>query len=185
MMKNICVFLGASNSTDLEYERNVIALANEFAKKNLGLVYGAASIGLMGRLASTAIESGCKVTGVITKKLAETEITQKNLTHLHIVNSMQERKLMMAEISDAFVMLPGGVGTLEEFFEIWNAVKIGLYKKPIGILNINGYYDQLFSFLENAQKEGFVKKEHLALFVTSDCPITLINSIHSILSENN
>ncbi len=182
-MQNICVFLGANSGSKITYDDSTIFLAKEIARRKLKLIYGGASIGLMGRLADTALDFGAVVIGVITESLANKEIAHRNLTELHIVESMQERKSMMSSMSDAFIALPGGVGTLEEVFEIWNAIKIGIYKKPLGLLNIDGYFDLLINFLKHASAEGFIKREQLDLIVISDCPAALLNMMTSILDK--
>lgn len=176
----MCVFVGANSGLRSIYTNSTITLAKEIAKRKLTLVYGGASIGLMGQLADTALHYGAEVIGIIPKSLTEKEIVHKNLTKLHVVQSMQERKSIMSNLSDAFIALPGGIGTLEEIFEIWNAIKIGLYKKPFGLLNVDGYFDPLLHFLKHASTEGFINKRQLDLVVVSDCPITILNKMDSI-----
>ena len=179
-MKSVCVFVGANRGLRPIYENSAIALAKEIAKRKLKLIYGGANVGLMGRLANTALECGADVIGVIPQSLVDKEIAHRNLTTLHIVKSMQDRKSMMTALSNSFIALPGGLGTLEEVFEIWNGIKMGLHKKPLGLLNVDGYFDPLLNFLKYVATEGFVKKEQLDLVIISDCPGTLLNKINSI-----
>lgn len=153
-MRSVCVFLGATLGSDEAYLRTVELLGKELAKRNLHLVYGGGTKGLMGILADTVLKNGGTVTGVITHSLYELE-GHDGLTTLHKTETMQERKQMMARLAEAFIVLPGGLGTLEELFEVWNGAKINTHKKPIGILNINNFYDGLISFIEHLAREGF------------------------------
>lgn len=183
-MKNIGVFLGANQGKNNAYKNNTIALAHEIGKRNLNIVYGGSTFGLMGDFANAAIKNGSDVFGVITKDIANIEEPHQHLKELYIVNSMQERKAKMFDLSDAFLILPGGFGTLEELFEVWNALKIGLHKKPIGILNIDGYFNKLFDFLNYAASESFIKKEKINLVTISDSPIALLNELISSATKN-
>lgn len=178
-MKNIGVFLGANYGKNDLYKKHAVSLAHEMGKRELNAVYGGSSSGLMGDFADAAVQSGCDVFGVITKEILKVEKPHKNIKELLITNTMQERKSTMFDISDAFLVLPGGLGTLEEIFEIWNAAKIGLHKKPIGILNINGYFDKLFDFLFHCCDEGFVNKEKIHFVKIADSPVLLLNEILS------
>lgn len=178
-MKNICVFLGANYGKNDLYKAHVVSLAREIGKRKLNAVYGGSSSGLMGDFADTAVQAGCDVFGVISKEILKNEKPHNNIKELIITNTMQERKSTMFDISDAFMVLPGGLGTLEEIFEIWNAAKIGLHKKPIGILNVGGYFDQLFDFLFHCCDEGFLSKEKMCLIKISDSPSLLLDEILS------
>lgn len=178
-MKNVCVFLGANHGVNNLYKNHAISLAHEIGKRKLNVVYGGSTSGLMGDFADTAIKLGCEVFGVITKEISKIEKPHQNLKELYITNTIQERKAKMFDMSDAFLVLPGGLGTLEEIFEIWNAAKIGLHKKPMGILNINGYFNKLFDFLSHCSNEGFVKEEKIHLVKVSDSPAALLNEIVS------
>lgn len=159
-MKSICVYLGANCGTNVKLSEAVIELGKEIADSGSTLIYGGSSLGLMGLLAKTVIDQGGKVIGVITKQLIEKEKPLSNLDKLYVVDSMQERKRIMQELSDVFVVMPGGLGTLEEAFETWNAIKIGLINKPIGFLNVLGFFDELFSFTKTCEKYGFVSAAH-------------------------
>ena len=160
IMKSICVYLGASYGNDSMFNEAVILLGKEIADSGLTLVYGGSSLGLMGVLANTVKDHGGKVIGVITQQLIEKELPLTNLDELHIVDSMQERKQMMQKLADVFVVMPGGLGTLEEAFETWNAIKIGVIDKPIGFVNIRGFFDELFAFTKTCEKNGFLSEKH-------------------------
>jgi hypothetical protein len=131
-------------------------LGRTLAQRNLGLIYGGASVGLMGAVADAVIDAGGRAVGVIPQSLIDMEIAHTGLADLHVVNSMHERKALMAQLSDGFIALPGGIGTLEELFEIMTFAQLRFHQKPCGLLNIEGYYDQLIDFLDNAQTQGFV-----------------------------
>jgi uncharacterized protein (TIGR00730 family) len=131
-------------------------LGRTLAQRNLGLIYGGASVGLMGAVADAVIDAGGRAVGVIPQSLIDMEIAHTGLTDLHVVASMHERKALMAQLSDGFIALPGGIGTLEELFEIMTFAQLRFHQKPCGLLNIEGYYDQLIDFLNNAQTQGFV-----------------------------
>lgn len=173
-MKYVCVYLGASSGNNPVYKEAVIRLAHEMADLGYTLVYGGSSLGLMGLLAKTMKESGGKVIGIITKHLINKEKPLENLDELHIVESMQERKKMMQKLADVFVTVPGGLGTLEEAIETWNAIKIGEIDKKIGFLNINGFFDHLFSFIDHCKDSGFMtQKYELVPEIESDVKVLL------------
>lgn len=145
------------------------------AESGLGLVYGGASVGVMGAVADAAIAGGAEVTGVIPRALATREIAHQGLSQLHVVESMHERKALMAELSDAFVALPGGWGTIEEIFEALTWGQLGLHRKPCGLLNVAGYYDHLEAFLEHAVDQGFVKPDYRPMIVVETDPRRLLD----------
>lgn len=166
-MKSICVFAGSAQGTKASYSKSAIDLGQEIAKRNYKMVYGGGSKGLMGVVADAVLEGGSSVTGVITEKLHDVEVGHKNLTSLEIVSSMHERKSRMAELSDAIISLPGGVGTWEEFFEAlaWN--QLGIYSKPIVLYNVDDYYSKLFEFTQFSVQEGFLPETtHEELFIS-------------------
>jgi uncharacterized protein (TIGR00730 family) len=166
-MKSICVFAGSAQGTKASYSKSAIDLGQEIAKRSYRMVYGGGSKGLMGVVADAVLEGGSSVTGVITEKLHDVEVGHKNLTSLEIVSSMHERKSRMAELSDAIISLPGGVGTWEEFFEAlaWN--QLGIYSKPIVLYNIDDYYSKLFEFTQFSVQEGFLPETtHEELFIS-------------------
>ncbi len=160
-MKSVCIFAGSSLGEKESYRNIASKLGQELVKNNFSIVYGGGSVGLMGEIANAVLNSGGKVTGVITNRLKEVEVGHKNLTKLVIVKSMHERKAKMAELSDAIISLPGGVGTWEEFFEAlaWN--QLGIHSKPIILLNEDGYYEDLYLFTKKACKEGFIPQSTL------------------------
>jgi uncharacterized protein (TIGR00730 family) len=159
-MKSVCVFCGSSVGRQPEYIEGARRLGNLIATKKMTLVYGGGNIGLMREVADSALSAGGKVIGVMPRSIVEKEIAHKDITKLHIVGSMHERKALMAEISDGFIALPGGFGTIDELFEImtWNQLEI--ISKPTGLLNINGFFDQLINYISHAVSEKFVRKEH-------------------------
>ena len=166
-MKSICVFAGSAQGTKASYSKSAIDLGQEIAKRSYTMVYGGGSKGLMGVVADAVLEGGSSVTGVITEKLHDVEVGHKNLTSLEVVSSMHERKSRMAELSDAIISLPGGVGTWEEFFEAlaWN--QLGIYSKPIVLYNVDDYYSKLFEFTQFSVQEGFLPQTtHEELFIS-------------------
>jgi uncharacterized protein (TIGR00730 family) len=162
----VCVFAGSSPGARAEYRQAAVALARTLAERGLGLVYGGARVGLMGVVADAALEAGVEVVGVIPRVLAVKEIAHDGLTQLHVVASMHERKAAMADLADAFVALPGGLGTLDELAEILTWGQLGLHSKPVGVLNVAGYFDKLLDFLDSAVAERFVPPEHRATILT-------------------
>lgn len=174
-MKSICVFCGSSKGNNPNFTQAAKNLGHTLVKQKLKLIYGGASIGLMGVLADAVIEAGGEVIGVMPEALANREIAHKNLSKLHIVNSMHERKALMSTLSDGFIALPGGLGTIEEFFEVLTWAQLGIHNKPCGVLNINGYYDQLFNFLRHAVDVKMLKKEYLSMIISDESPENIIN----------
>jgi len=177
-VKSLCVFLGATIPQNPKFLEATLALGKVLAERKIQLVYGGTKVGLMGKLADAVLANGGRVIGVMAMVL-EGEITHDGLTHLHVTSSLQERKAMMADLSDGFIVMPGGLGTFEEMFEVWNACKIGASKKPLGLLNIDSYFDFTLSQLERGIQEGFVNRSHLALIKCCDDPVTLLDLILS------
>lgn len=175
-MKMVCVYLGANSGNNNQFSETAVQLAKELAGLGLTLIYGGSSMGMMGLLATTIKEQGGKVIGIITKHLIDKEKPLDTLDELHIVDTMQERKKMMQQMADTFIVMPGGLGTLEEAFETWNAIKIGEIKKNIGFLNIDGYFDGLFSFIETCEQNGLLLKKD------GDIPIVRPN-VQSLLEQ--
>lgn len=149
-------------------------LSKVFVKKEIELVYGDASVGVMGNLADTMLLNGGKVTGIIPRDLVEKEVAHDGLTNLKVVSSMHQRKAQMAEISDGFIALPGGLGTFEELFEVLIWEQLGFHQKPVGLLNVCGYYDDLTSFIDHAVSEQFVKEDHRDMLIIEENPQELI-----------
>lgn len=155
----LCVFCGASTGKSPAYRLAAIELGHAMADAGIGLVYGGASVGLMGAVADAVLERGGEVIGVIPRFLADKELAHKKLTRLHVVGSMHQRKAMMASLADGFIALPGGLGTLEELFEIWTWGQLGHHQKPCALLDVGGFYIGLTDFLDHVATEGFVKPE--------------------------
>lgn len=156
-MKAVCVFCGSNPGNHPAYAQAARALGAAIAQRGQTLVYGGAEVGLMGMVADAALAAGGQVVGIIPQALMDKEIGHKGLTRLEAVGSMHERKARMAELSDGFVNLPGGTGTLEEMFEVWTWGQLGFHAKPIGVLNVRSFYDPLLAFLDHQRDEGFVK----------------------------
>lgn len=167
-MQTICVFCGSSAGVKHEYAVGARELGCVLAKKNINLVYGGGRVGLMGMVADAALAAGSKVTGIIPRSLADKEIAHQGLTDLRIVTTMHERKAMMSELSDGFIAMPGGFGTLEELFEVVTWAQLGIHTKPFGLLNVAGYYDGLISFLDHSVEQGFVPLRHREMIIVSD-----------------
>lgn len=174
-MKRICVFCGSSLGRDTGYPELARRLARALARHDLGLVYGGTSVGLMGVLADTALQCGVEVIGVLPTGLVEHEIAHTGLTELRVVGSMHERKALMAELSDGFIALPGGLGTLEEFCEIVTWAQLGLHEKPCGLLDVGGYFELLTGFFDRAVSEQFMRPEHRAAILASEDPDELLS----------
>lgn len=176
MIHRICVFCGSNTGTDPAYADAARQLGQLFAREGIGLVYGGGSVGLMGELADAVLAAGGEVTGVIPHALWAREIGHRGLTDLRIVDTMHERKAMMADLSDAFIALPGGLGTLEEIFEIWTWAQLGLHPKPLGFLDVNGFYAPLMVFLDRAVRERFLREPHRAIAMIERDPEALLRS---------
>ncbi|WP_027723326.1 TIGR00730 family Rossman fold protein [Maridesulfovibrio zosterae] len=175
-MKSICVFLGANPGNDPKYAQTARNMGRELAKRNIRIIYGGSNMGLMGILAESALEAGGEVVGVIPESLVKKEVAHYGLTKLHIAESMHERKALMAELSDGFVALPGGIGTMDEIFEIFTWAQLGFHNKPCGLLNIDGYYDKLIEFLGGVVQEGFLGEIHKEMLITASSPSELIEA---------
>ena len=174
-MKLICVYCGSNPGRLPEFRAVARLLGHELATRGLGLVYGGASVGVMGAVADAVLEHGGKAIGVIPHSLATKEVAHEGLDELFVVGSMHERKAKMAELSDGFIALPGGWGTIEEIFEMLTWAQLGFHEKPCGLLNVASYYDHLFAFLENAIDQQFVKEEHRPMIIMDGSPGTLLD----------
>ena len=159
MTNKVCVFLGSSLGAKPQYTEAAKLLGKELATRNLELVYGGASVGLMGVLAQSVLDNDGVAIGVLPKFLGDKEIAHQQLTKLHIVHNMHERKQLMADLADAFITLPGGLGTLEELFEVWTWANIGVHNKPIGLLNVEGFFDPLIDMLNHFTEENFLRNK--------------------------
>ena len=178
-MQSICVFCGSNTGASAVYAEATRALAGALARAGLKLVYGGGSIGLMGVLADAALAAGVEVTGVAPRRLLEREVVHRNLTALHIVESMHERKAKMADLSDAFIGLPGGYGTLDELFEALTWTQLGYHRKPCGLLNVGRYFERLVDYLDHAVTERFLAREHRDMLLIEDDPDGLIARLRS------
>ncbi|MBE0473143.1 TIGR00730 family Rossman fold protein [Rhodoferax sp.] len=174
-MKAVCVYCGSSPGRLETYADAARALGQALVARKLGLVYGGASIGLMGLVADTVLQLGGRAVGVIPQALARKEVVHRHLTELHVTQSMHERKTMMADLSDGFIAMPGGIGTFEEIFEIWTWAQLGIHAKPCGLLNVAGYYDALTTFLDHAAAEQFLKPPHRAMLMVEQQPQALLD----------
>ena len=175
-----CVFSGSSPGVRAGYSEAASELGKRLAKAGIGLVYGGSSVGLMGVVANAALAAGGEVIGVIPQLLVDREVAHHGLSDLRITSSMHERKALMAELSDGFIALPGGIGTLEETFEIWTWAQLGHHSKPCALLNCEGYYNGLNSFLDTAVREGFLRGEHRRTLICEDDPERLLAALESM-----
>jgi uncharacterized protein (TIGR00730 family) len=178
-MNRICVFCGSSTGFNPVYQRAAQALGAALVRSSIGLVYGGGNVGLMGTLADTVMKGGGEVTGVIPEALVERELAHGDVTELIVVRSMHERKAKMAELSSAFIAMPGGYGTFEEFCEIITWAQLGLHRKPCGILNVAGYYDPLLTLFDRAVAEGFLRLNNRQIVIQESDPDRLLHSIMS------
>ena len=165
MIRRICVFCGSSAGHDPAFIEAARTTGKVLAERDIGLVYGGGSVGLMGEVADAVLAAGGEAIGVIPRALWDREIGHRGLTKIHIVETMHERKAMMSSLSDAFLALPGGLGTYEEMFEVWTWAQLGMHEKPCGFLDVNGFYAPLMSFLDSAVASGFIRGEHRAMAI--------------------
>lgn len=174
-MKRICVFCGSNRGVRNEYIEAAQELGEILVKRNLGLVYGGGNVGLMGVIADAVLAEGGEVIGVIPQSLVDCEVAHQNLTKMHIVNSMHERKALMADLSDGFIALPGGMGTFDEFCEILTWAQLGIHQKPCGILNVENYFTPLLKMFDHATDEGFLRDAHRDLVIEATKPEILLD----------
>ena len=178
-MKRICVYLGSNPGFDPAYAQATEALARELIRRNLGLVYGGSDVGLMGLIANTCLKAGGEVIGVIPERLVEKEVAHNGLTKSYVVKSMHERKQKMADLSDGFIALPGGIGTLEEFFEALTWNQLGYHAKPCGLLDVKGYYTCLAEHMDRMVLNGFLVQEHRRMVLTDATPDGLLDQFET------
>ncbi len=174
-MKRICVFCGSNRGVRNEYIEAAQHLGKVLVKKNLALVYGGGNVGLMGIIADAVLAEGGEVIGVIPQSLVDREVAHQNLTTMHVVNSMHERKALMADLSDGFIALPGGMGTFDEFCEILTWAQLGIHQKPCGILNVENYFTPLLKMFDHAMNEGFLRDAHRNLVIEATKPEILLD----------
>lgn len=176
-INRICVFCGSSKGLKKEYTEATRELAKTLCAENIGLVYGGANVGLMKELADSMLEFGGDVIGVIPKFLVDREIAHEDISELHVVDYMYERNALMGKLADAFILLPGSVGSFAEFFEVATSLKLGLQKKPCGILNINNYYNDMVKFLDHVVNEQFLSQHHRNLMLVENTPQKLVRAL--------
>ena len=181
-VRSVCVFCGASIGANPAYREAAVALGQAIAKRGLTLVYGGSSVGLMGAVADAAMAAGGEVIGVMPQSLIDAEIGHKGLPRLEVVDGMHARKARMAELSDAFIALPGGLGTLEELFEVWTWGQLGYHAKPLGLLDVNGFYEKLGGFLDQIVEEGFVRPQHRAMLLLGRQPDELLDAMDEFVA---
>jgi uncharacterized protein (TIGR00730 family) len=178
-VKRLCVFCGSSVGVRPAYGRMAREMASELCRRRVGVVYGGGGIGLMGVLADSMLAMGGEVVGVIPRPLSTKELAHTGLTEMHVVESMHERKALMASLADGFVAMPGGLGTFEETLEILTWSQLGIHRKPIGLLNVAGYYDGLLGMIAHAIEEGFVPREYRSLSVSAETPSDLLDAMET------
>ncbi|MBE9016757.1 TIGR00730 family Rossman fold protein [Chroococcidiopsis sp. CCALA 051] len=178
-MESICIFCGSSTGNRSIYQEAAQAMGEAIARRGLSLIYGGGNVGLMGMVADAALAAGGEAIGVIPKFLVDKEIAHNGLTQLHVVDSMHDRKALMTELADAFIALPGGYGTLEEFCEILTWAQLGLHQKPQGLLNVEGYYDPLLQLFDRAVTEDFLRSELRSLVLESSSSEDLLDLLAS------
>jgi uncharacterized protein (TIGR00730 family) len=178
-IRRLAVFCGSNPGARPDYVEAARALGTLLAQRGIGVVYGGSSVGLMAALADAMQDELGDVIGVIPRMLVEREVANKSLTDLRVVETMHERKALMAELADGFIALPGGIGTLEEFFETWTWAQLGMHAKPCGLLNVEGYYDGMLQFLDHAVAERFVRDVHRAMVIVESDPEKLLSRFMS------
>lgn len=176
-MKRICVYCGSSPGKNENYRVAAHQLGKEFVKSDIGLVYGGGSVGLMGIIADEVMQNGGEVIGVIPRDLDFREVSNRSLSDLHVVENMHERKALMAELADGFIAMPGGYGTLDEMFEILTWSQLGLHEKPVGLLNVNGFYNRLLEYLDHVVEEQFIEPVFRTLILSSAEPQELLEQM--------
>jgi uncharacterized protein (TIGR00730 family) len=174
-IRRLAVFCGSNPGARPEYVEGARSLGKLLCERGIGVVYGGSSVGLMAALADTMLAERGDIIGVIPRMLVEREVANRALTDLRVVESMHERKALMAELADGFVALPGGIGTLEEFFEIWTWAQLGMHDKPCALLNVAGYFDPLLEFLDRAVAEKFVREVHRKMVIVESDPVALLS----------
>jgi uncharacterized protein (TIGR00730 family) len=177
MLRRVCIFCGSSTGARPEYRAAAKEVAFQLAKRNVGIVFGGGCVGLMGVVADAALAQGAHVIGVIPSAMVARELAHRGLPDLRVVASMHERKALMANLSDAFIALPGGFGTFEEFCEVVTWTQLGLHRKPCGLLNVAGYYDPLVDLFDRAVADGFVRPENRRIVVADSDPVALIERL--------
>lgn len=182
-INKLAVFCGSNNGYSEVYKQSAENMADVLSSNGITLVYGGSKSGLMGIIANRMLKNGSNVIGVIPKSLVDTEKAHDGLTELHVVNSMYERKILMCKLSDGFILLPGGSGSLDEFFEMFTLVQLGYHKKPCCVLNASGYYDYLLQFLDYAVNQGFLRSKDRNALIVNQYPDTLIENLFEVINN--
>jgi len=182
--RRICIFTGSRTGARSEYVEAAREIGRELAERGYGLVYGGGNVGLMNVVANTALEFRGHVTGVIPDSLVGKEVAHRGLSDLRVVQSMHERKALMAELSDGFIAMPGGIGTMEEFFEVLSWAQLGIHNKPCGLLNVGGYFQHLIQFLDYAVEQDFLKPKHRSLLIVEKEPRRLLDRFDELLANH-
>ena len=180
-MRRVCVYCGSSAGFDPVYKSAAVELGTFLAAENIGLVYGGGNIGLMGALADATLAGGGEVIGIIPHHLIALEVGHRQLTSLIAVDSMHARKHQMADLSDGFIALPGGIGTAEELLEVFTWLQLGIHAKPVGVLNIHGYFDHLLQFLAHMEQSGFLKRAHREMLIVDRSPASLLDQLRGFV----
>lgn len=182
-MKRVCIFCGANTGSRPAFVAAARDMGATLAQRRQGVVYGGGNVGLMGAVADAALAAGGEVIGVIPKTLVERELAHEGVSALHVVGSMHERKALMADLSDGFIAMPGGFGTLDEFFEVLTWAQLGLHGKPCGLLNVDGYFDHLLRFLDRAVADGLLQPNNRAMFLVETTPRALLDGMQRALRK--
>lgn len=183
IIRNVCVFCGSQRGADPRYAQGAVALGEGLVARGWGLVYGGGRVGLMGEIARAVLDAGGEAVGVIPEALLRREVGHGALTRLEVVDSMHTRKARMAELADAFVAMPGGYGTLEEWFEIITWAQLGIHDKPCVLMNVAGYFDPLLAMVEQGLREGFIRERHRKLFAAADSPEAVLECVATLVPE--
>lgn len=178
-IKSICIFCGSNAGKNEVYAETTRALVRTLAEAGIKIIFGGGKVGLMGVVAETAIAARAHVVGVTPRRLLEHEVVHKGLTELYVVDSLHERKVMMTQMADAFIVLPGGMGTMDETFEVLTLTQLGVHRKACGLLNVAGFYDRLVDFLDHAVAERFIRVEHRGMIVVETDPLRLLDRLGS------
>jgi uncharacterized protein (TIGR00730 family) len=182
-MRRLCVYCGSSSGFDPVYRDAAAELGTFLAEQKIGLVYGGGKVGLMGALADAALAAGGEVIGIIPHHLLALEVGHRQITSLVAVDTMHARKHQMAELADGFIAAPGGIGTAEEVLEVFTWLQLGIHAKPVGLLNVNGYFDGLIGFLAHMERTGFLKREHREMLIIDDKPRPLIDQLRAFVPQ--
>ena len=183
-LHRLCVYCGSSAGSRPVYADAAEAFGRALAARGTGVVFGGGSVGMMGIVADAALAAGGEAIGVIPHGLAAREVGHLGLTELHVVDTMHERKALMADLSDGFVALPGGLGTLEELMEVWTWAQLGIHRRPVGLLNVEGYFGGLLAFVDHAVREGFARESHRALLLVGETPDELLDALEAYESPD-